>query len=86
MTAHSHSQWKFGDPVTDELIDEIAMVMESARGAPCFAILSQVDKLALLFSRPNFNIDEMMNGKANPEPIKKQLKEIYELLMKKKAS
>lgn len=74
MSYHSHSTWEYGQPITDELIDEIIEVMNNNH-FHIFAICSRVDQFAYSFANKSFDIETSLAN--SDESIRDQVREIY---------
>lgn len=75
MTIHSHSTWDFGDPITEELINEIVYIIKANGRVLSFALCSRVDQFAYIFME---NITpEDIERENSMQPHFNQLREIY---------
>lgn len=80
MTIHSHSTWQWGDPITDELIDEIIYIVEANGRVFAFGICSNVDQFAYAIME-KCNVDETIEN--SPKEIQDQMREIFTRVNKK---
>lgn len=86
MSIHSHSTWDFGQPITDELIDEIVYIMNANRPFFAFAILNRVDEIAYKFGCDGINgisIDIKTSIELSDPQVKDQIREIYNKVKEK---
>jgi hypothetical protein len=75
MAIHSYFAWDYGDPITEELIDEIIRIIKANGRFLAFTIMSRVDEFAYIFME-NISLASLLENNSGLPHIA-QLTEIY---------